>query len=172
MNRKAVEVAIDLKVWVFCLLKSRERVLRNKNIGAQISGLGFNTHTDAHLFRAAQEGSGSRLNTEWKSWKKSESRRRWSAPEKPTCSSARFFAKHWPEFQGNHRIVQHRRFNRSAVALNWFRLLCFGQRSLCQPEKLDTVTDLSKKSEYEGLSELEGSVRKGSINKKHWTRRN
>lgn len=33
-----------------------ERVLRNKNIGAQISGLGFNTHTEAHLFRAAQEG--------------------------------------------------------------------------------------------------------------------
>ena len=33
-----------------------ERVLQNKNIGAQISGLGFNTHTDAHLFRAAQEG--------------------------------------------------------------------------------------------------------------------
>jgi xylulokinase len=33
-----------------------ERVLQNKNIGAQVSGLGFNTHTDAHLFRAAQEG--------------------------------------------------------------------------------------------------------------------
>jgi len=33
-----------------------ERVLRNKNIGAQISGLSFNTHTQAHLFRAAQEG--------------------------------------------------------------------------------------------------------------------
>jgi len=33
-----------------------ERVLGNKNIGAQISGLSFNMHTDAHLFRAAQEG--------------------------------------------------------------------------------------------------------------------
>ena len=33
-----------------------ERVLQNKNIGAQVSGLGFNTHTDAHLYRAAQEG--------------------------------------------------------------------------------------------------------------------
>lgn len=33
-----------------------ERVLQNKNIGAQISGLGFNRHSDAHLFRAAQEG--------------------------------------------------------------------------------------------------------------------
>jgi xylulokinase len=31
-------------------------VLQNKNIGAQILGLGFNTHTEAHLFRAAQEG--------------------------------------------------------------------------------------------------------------------
>lgn len=33
-----------------------ERVLRNKNVGAQINGLSFTTHTQAHLFRAAQEG--------------------------------------------------------------------------------------------------------------------
>jgi xylulokinase len=33
-----------------------ERVLRNKNIGSQISGVNFNTHNKAHLFRAAQEG--------------------------------------------------------------------------------------------------------------------
>ena len=33
-----------------------ERVLKNKNIGSQISGLSFNTHTQGHLFRAAQEG--------------------------------------------------------------------------------------------------------------------
>ena len=33
-----------------------ERVLGNKNIGAQFCGLDLNRHTQAHLFRAAQEG--------------------------------------------------------------------------------------------------------------------
>jgi xylulokinase len=57
MNQKAATVAIGSEG--LCILpfgNGSERVLQNKNIGAQISGLGFNTHTDAHLFRAAQEG--------------------------------------------------------------------------------------------------------------------
>ncbi len=33
-----------------------ERMLGNKDKGARISGLNFNTHTKAHLFRASQEG--------------------------------------------------------------------------------------------------------------------
>lgn len=33
-----------------------ERVLQNKNIGGQIIGLDFNRHSQAHVFRAAQEG--------------------------------------------------------------------------------------------------------------------
>jgi xylulokinase len=33
-----------------------ERMLGNKDIGARILGLNFNTHSNAHLFRAAQEG--------------------------------------------------------------------------------------------------------------------
>ena len=33
-----------------------ERVLGNRNIGAQICGLDFNRHSQGHLFRAAQEG--------------------------------------------------------------------------------------------------------------------
>jgi xylulokinase len=33
-----------------------ERMLGNKDTGARITGLNFNTHTNAHLFRAAQEG--------------------------------------------------------------------------------------------------------------------
>jgi xylulokinase len=33
-----------------------ERVLGNRNIGAQLCGLNFNIHSQAHLFRAAQEG--------------------------------------------------------------------------------------------------------------------
>ncbi len=57
MNRKATGVAIGSEgVSILPFGNGAERVLRNKNIGAQISGLGFNTHTDAHLFRAAQEG--------------------------------------------------------------------------------------------------------------------
>ena len=33
-----------------------ERMLENKEAGAQISGLDFNRHTKGHIFRAAQEG--------------------------------------------------------------------------------------------------------------------
>lgn len=33
-----------------------ERVLRNLDMGAHIAGLNFNTHSAAHIFRAAQEG--------------------------------------------------------------------------------------------------------------------
>lgn len=33
-----------------------ERMFMNSNFGASISGLDFNTHSNAHLFRAAQEG--------------------------------------------------------------------------------------------------------------------
>jgi xylulokinase len=33
-----------------------ERMLLNRDVGARIAGLNFNTHTSAHLFRAAQEG--------------------------------------------------------------------------------------------------------------------
>lgn len=33
-----------------------ERILNNKIIGAHFSGIDFNTHTSAHIFRAAQEG--------------------------------------------------------------------------------------------------------------------
>jgi xylulokinase len=33
-----------------------ERILGNRDVGARIMGLNFNTHTNAHLFRAAQEG--------------------------------------------------------------------------------------------------------------------
>jgi xylulokinase len=33
-----------------------ERVLGNKDTGARITGLNFNTHSNAHLYRAAQEG--------------------------------------------------------------------------------------------------------------------
>lgn len=33
-----------------------ERILRNRDISASITGLNFNRHTNAHLFRASQEG--------------------------------------------------------------------------------------------------------------------
>ncbi len=57
MNQKASEIAIGSDgVTILPFGNGSERVLRNKNIGAQISGLSFNSHTDAHLFRAAQEG--------------------------------------------------------------------------------------------------------------------
>jgi xylulokinase len=33
-----------------------ERMLGNRDTGAKVTGLNFNTHTNAHMFRAAQEG--------------------------------------------------------------------------------------------------------------------
>ena len=57
MNLKASNIAIGSEgLSILPFGNGAERVLRNKNIGAQISGLAFNTHTEAHLFRAAQEG--------------------------------------------------------------------------------------------------------------------
>jgi xylulokinase len=57
MNRKAESVSIGSEgLSILPFGNGSERVLQNRNIGAQISGLGFNTHTDSHLFRAAQEG--------------------------------------------------------------------------------------------------------------------
>ena len=57
MNRKAAEIAIGSEgLSILPFGNGAERVLGNKNIGAQISGLSFNIHTEAHLFRAAQEG--------------------------------------------------------------------------------------------------------------------
>lgn len=57
MNDMAAKVAIGSEgLSILPFGNGSERVLQNKNIGAQIAGLGFNTHTNAHLFRAAQEG--------------------------------------------------------------------------------------------------------------------
>jgi xylulokinase len=57
MNLKASEISIGSEgLSILPFGNGAERVLGNKNIGAQISGLSFNIHTDAHLFRAAQEG--------------------------------------------------------------------------------------------------------------------
>jgi xylulokinase len=57
MNAKAASIAIGSDgLTTLPFGNGAERVLGNKNIGAQISGLDFNRHSDAHLFRAAQEG--------------------------------------------------------------------------------------------------------------------
>jgi xylulokinase len=57
MNELAgkVEVGCDGLV-VLPYGNGAERTLENKNIGASIHGLNFNTHSRAHLLRAAQEG--------------------------------------------------------------------------------------------------------------------
>lgn len=57
LNDKASLVPIGsdgLKVFPFG--NGSERVLKNQNPGAKISGLNFNLHNEAHLYRAAQEG--------------------------------------------------------------------------------------------------------------------
>lgn len=57
MNEEAAKVPIGsdgLSILPFG--NGAERVLGNKDSGAHVSGLNFNTHTAAHLFRAGQEG--------------------------------------------------------------------------------------------------------------------
>jgi xylulokinase len=57
MNNMAEKIAPGSEG--LCILpfgNGAERMLGNKDSGARISGLNFNTHTNAHMFRAAQEG--------------------------------------------------------------------------------------------------------------------
>lgn len=57
MNDLAAQVPVGSDgVSVLPFGNGAERVLGNKEIGAQISGLNFNIHDRRHLFRAAQEG--------------------------------------------------------------------------------------------------------------------
>jgi xylulokinase len=57
MNALAAQVPVGSDgVSVLPFGNGAERVLENKEIGAQISGLNFNIHDRKHLFRAAQEG--------------------------------------------------------------------------------------------------------------------
>jgi len=57
MNQLASGVEIGSKgLTVLPFGNGAERVLKNMNPGAQVSGLNFNIHANAHLFRAAQEG--------------------------------------------------------------------------------------------------------------------
>ncbi len=57
MNELAKQVPIGANgLAILPFGNGAERVLQNKEIGAQISNLAFNNHSQAHLFRAAQEG--------------------------------------------------------------------------------------------------------------------
>jgi xylulokinase len=57
MNELAAKAPIGSEgVSVLPFGNGAERLLKNKYIGSQISGVSFNTHTQGHLFRAAQEG--------------------------------------------------------------------------------------------------------------------
>ncbi len=57
MNELASKVPIGSEgVSILPFGNGAERVLENKNPGATMSGINFNIHSNAHLFRAAQEG--------------------------------------------------------------------------------------------------------------------
>lgn len=57
MNRMASSIDIGSEgLSILPFGNGAERVLENQNIGAQISGLQFNTHGKAHVYRAVQEG--------------------------------------------------------------------------------------------------------------------
>lgn len=57
MNIKAAEIAPGSNgLLLLPFGNGAERMLGNRDIGATISGLNFNIHTEAHIFRAAQEG--------------------------------------------------------------------------------------------------------------------
>ena len=57
MNELAARIPVGSEgVSVLPFGNGAERVLGNRNIGAQICGVDFNRHGHGHLFRAAQEG--------------------------------------------------------------------------------------------------------------------
>ncbi|MEI9921743.1 MAG: FGGY family carbohydrate kinase [Bacteroidota bacterium] len=57
MNARATEVPIGSDgITILPFGNGAERILGNKDIGSSIDGLNFNIHSQAHLFRAAQEG--------------------------------------------------------------------------------------------------------------------
>ena len=57
MNNMAAKIPVGSDgISVLPFGNGAERVLGNRNIGSQICGVNFNTHNQAHLFRAAQEG--------------------------------------------------------------------------------------------------------------------
>jgi len=57
MNSLAANVPVGCDgLFILPYGNGAERTLENKNIGASVHGLNFNTHTKAHLLRAAQEG--------------------------------------------------------------------------------------------------------------------
>jgi xylulokinase len=57
MDQMAESIAIGAEgLSVLPFGNGAERVLKNKNLGSHIAGLNFNVHTNAHLYRAAQEG--------------------------------------------------------------------------------------------------------------------
>lgn len=57
INNRAAEVPVGSDgVSILPFGNGAERILDNKNINCEISGLDFNRHTKNHIFRAAQEG--------------------------------------------------------------------------------------------------------------------
>lgn len=57
MNTKAAKVPVGSEgLCVIPFGNGAERILNNKNVGSHFANLNFNTHSDAHLYRAALEG--------------------------------------------------------------------------------------------------------------------
>ncbi|WP_428667812.1 xylulokinase [Runella sp.] len=57
MNQQAAQTPIGAEGLTFLPFgNGAERVLENRLLGGQLEGINFNTHTSAHVFRAAQEG--------------------------------------------------------------------------------------------------------------------
>jgi xylulokinase len=57
MNEQAEKVAVGSNgLSILPFGNGAERVLENKTLGADVTGLNFNIHTKAHIYRAAQEG--------------------------------------------------------------------------------------------------------------------
>jgi len=57
MNQQAAQTPVGAEGLTFLPFgNGAERVLENRLLGGQLQGINFNTHTPAHVFRAAQEG--------------------------------------------------------------------------------------------------------------------
>ncbi len=57
MNQQAAQTPVGAEGLIFLPFgNGAERVLENRLVGGHLQGLNFNTHSSAHVFRAAQEG--------------------------------------------------------------------------------------------------------------------
>jgi len=127
MNRIAGEIPVGSGgVTILPFGNGAERVLKNRDIGASVSGLNFNMHHTGHLLRAAQEGIVFSFKYGMDVMESTGIH-----PRVIRAGKANMFLPCFPRnigrnYRGHHRIVQYRRFHwRSPGSRDRLRILRF-----------------------------------------------